>query len=146
MMTKRILYWEDITEGAEIPAITLELSMKRMIMAACGTRDLYPLHYDRDFARALGQKDVIPNVIFLGGMLSRCLTDWTGPSGKIRKLGFVPATPSYLGDTITAGGRVTKKYVDSSDHKVDCGLTVTKQDGSIVVNCHATIVLPSKAN
>jgi acyl dehydratase len=143
-MTRRMLCWEDVSEGMEIPPISLELTMRRMMMAVCGTRDLYPLHHDRDFARAMGQKDMVPNILFLGAFLGRCLTDWTGPTGKIRKLSVVAGTPSYPGETITASGRVTKKYVSDGDHKIDCHLVVTKADASTIVNCRATVIIPSK--
>lgn len=138
------LYWEDVAEGTEIPPISLELTMKRLIMAVCGTRDFYPVHHDRDFARDSGHKDIFVNQMFLQGFLGRCLTDWTGPEGKLRKLSIVMIAPNYLGDTITARGRVTRKYVENDEHKADCELVVTKQDGTVTVNSQATVALLSK--
>lgn len=135
------LYWEDVAEGTEIPPISLELTMKRLIMAVCGTRDFYPVHHDRDFARDSGHKDIFVNQMFLQGFLGRCLTDWTGPEGKLRKLSIVMIAPNYLGDTITARGRVTRKYVENDEHKADCELVVTKQDGTVTVNSQATVAL-----
>lgn len=143
-MARSPLYWEEVSAGEEIPPISLELTVRRLIMAVCGTRDLYPLHHDRDFARAMGQKDMVPNILFLGGFLGRCLTDWMGPAGKIRKLGLKAGAPSYPGDTITASGRVMRKYFDDAGHWVDCHLSVTRQDSSTIVDCRATVMLPTR--
>ncbi len=145
MVARSPLYWEEVTEGEEVPPISLELTVRRLVMAVCGTRDLYPLHHDRDFARAMGQKDMVPNILFLGAFLGRCLTDWMGPSGKIRKLGLKAGTPCYPGDTITASGRVTRKYCDDGGHWVDCRLSVTKQDASTIVDGRATLMLPARS-
>lgn len=138
------LYWEDVAEGTEISPISLELTMKRLIMAVCGTRDFYPVHHDRDFARNSGHKDIFVNQMFLQGFLGRCLTDWTGPAGRLRKLSIAMTVPNHLGDTITARGRVIRKYVENDENKADCELVVTKQDGTVTVNSQATVALPSK--
>ncbi|MFC1944662.1 MaoC/PaaZ C-terminal domain-containing protein [Chloroflexota bacterium] len=143
-MVSDMLYWEDVAEGSEISPISLELTMKRMIMAVCATRDYYPVHHDRDFARNSGHKDIFVNQMFLQGFLGRCLTDWTGPEGRLRKLSIEMIVPNYLGDTITANGRVTRKYLIDGELRVDCDLIVTKQDGTATVNSQATIALPSK--
>jgi acyl dehydratase len=138
------LHWEDVAEGTEISPISLELTMKRLIMAVCGTRDFYPVHHDRDFAHNSGHKDIFVNQMFLQGFLGRCLTDWTGPEGRIRKLSISMIVPNYLGDTITATGRVIRKYAENDEHRADCDLVVTKQDGTVTVNSQATVALPSK--
>ncbi len=138
------LCWEDVAEGTEISPISLELTMKRLIMAVCGTRDFYPVHHDRDFARNSGHKDIFVNQMFLQAFLGRCLTDWVGPESRLRKLSIAMIVPNYLGDTITARGKVSRKYVENDEHRADCELVVTKQDGTVTVNSQATVALPSK--
>jgi len=138
------VFWEDVGPGMDIPAVSLELDMVRMIMAAAGTRDLYPIHHDREFAREAGHKDMLVNVISQGGFLGRCITDWTGPAGKLRRLRVASAFPCYLGDMIMAFGKVTRKYVEDGEHRVDCQLYITKQDGVVGVNSEASVVLPSR--
>ena len=144
-MANHVIYWENVTEGSEIPPVVIELTMKRMMMAVCATRDFYPLHHDQEFARAAGHKDIVVNVQFLEGFLGRCLTDWTGPEGKIRKLSLATTMPNYLGDTITAKGKVSGKYVEKGNHNVDCELVMLKQDGMVTANSRATVILPAKS-
>ena len=144
-MAGGILYWDDAAEGNEIPSVSLEITRNRIMMIVCATRDIFPLHHDPEFARASGYKGPTVATAFLQGLLGRCITDWTGPSGKIRRLSLTLKAPSYAGDTISAGGKVTRKYVDNGDHKLDCRLVVVNQDGSTTVDSEATVVVPSRS-
>jgi acyl dehydratase len=140
----RRLYWEDVVEGDEIPAVSLEITWNRIVMIVAATRDIFPLHHDPEFAQAAGYKAPAVATAFLQGLLGRCLTDWTGPTGKIRRLGLKLNAPTLAGDTISAGGKVARKYVENGDHKVDCELAVIRQDGITTVDAEATVVVPSK--
>ncbi|MFC1848521.1 MaoC family dehydratase N-terminal domain-containing protein [Chloroflexota bacterium] len=143
-MASKILYWEDVVEGSEIPSVALEITRHRIVMIVSATRDIFPLHHDPDFARAAGYRAPAVATAFLQGFLGRCLTDWTGPTGKIRKLGLKLRAPAVAGDSISAGGKVTRKYMENGDHKVDCELSVVKQDGITAVDAEATVIVPSR--
>lgn len=142
-MLYKTIYWEDVAEGDSIPKVSIELTRDRIVMIVCGTRDIFPLHHDIDFAMASGYKAPAVPIAFLQGLLGRCLTDWTGPTGKIRKISLSLNSPNYQGDTIDVTGRVTRKYVDVGNHKVDCELSVTKQDGTVSARAQATVIIPS---
>lgn len=144
LVTSGALYWEDVAQGAEIPSVSLEITRNRLVMIVSATRDIFPLHHDEEFARAAGHRAPAVATAFLQGLLGRCLTDWTGPEGRIRRLGLTLKAATYAGDTVSAGGRVARKYVDNNDHKVDCELAVVTQDGTTTVTAEATVVIPSR--
>jgi len=139
------LYWEDVTERDIIPSVSLELTRDRMVMIVCGTRDIFPLHHDMDFALASGYKAPAAPIAFLQGLVGRCLTDWTGPAGKIHKISLILNSPNYQGDMISVSGKVVKKFVDNGEHKLDCELAVTKQDNTVSATARATMTLPVKS-
>ena len=143
-MIRRKLHWEDVAEGDEIPTVSLEITRNRIVMIVSATRDIFPLHHDEDFARAAGYKAPAVAIAFLQGMLGRCLTDWTGPTGKIRRLSLNLKAPAYAGDTVSAGGRVARKYVENGEHRVDCELAVVTQDGTTTVAAEATVLVPPR--
>ena len=143
-MASGALYWEDVAQGTEIPPVSLDITRNRVVMIVSATRDIFPLHHDDDFARAAGHKAPAVATAFLQGLLGRCLTDWTGPAGRIRRLGLTLKAASYAGDTVSAGGQVARKYMDSGDHKLDCELAVVTQDGTTTVTAEATVVVPSR--
>jgi 3-oxo-4,17-pregnadiene-20-carboxyl-CoA hydratase beta subunit len=138
------IYWEDVAEGDSLPKVSLELTRDRIVMIVCGTRDIFPLHHDVEFARSMGYKAPAAPIAFLQGLLGRCLTDWTGPTGKIRKIGLFLNSPNYQGDTIDVTGKVTRKYVDADNHEVDCELVLMKQDGTVSARARATVIIPSR--
>jgi acyl dehydratase len=139
------IYWEDVREGDSIPRVSLELTRDRMVMIVCGTRDIFPLHHDDEFARSMGYKAAAAPIAFLQGLLGRCLTDWAGPMAKIRRISLLLDSPSYQGDTIDVTGKVTGKYVDTGSHKVDCELAVTKQDGTVSARAQAIVSIPVRS-
>jgi len=139
------IYWEDVSEGDSIPKVSLELTRDRIVMIICGTRDIFPLHHDVEFARSMGYKAPAAPIAFLQGLLGRCLTDWTGPTGKIRKISLLLNSPNYQGDTISVTGKVIKKYVETDNHRVDCELVVTKQDGTVSAKAQAIVTIPGKS-
>jgi len=48
------------------------------------------------------------------------------------------------GDDLRITGKVTKKYVDSGEHRVDLEILMSTQDGP-VTPCTATLTLPSRS-
>jgi acyl dehydratase len=58
-MSKQV-YFEDITAGDEIPHRVVEtLTTRSIVKWAAAVKDFYEIHYDKDFARAVGMRDVI---------------------------------------------------------------------------------------
>lgn len=139
------LYWEDVREGDIVPGVSLELTRERMVMIVCGTRDIFPLHHDVDFAIASGYRAAAAPIAFIQGFVGRCLTDWTGPIGKIRKISLVLNSPNYQGDTISVSGKVVKKFVNGGEHNLDCELGITKQDNTVSATAKAVVMLPIRA-
>lgn len=139
------LYWEDVREGDIVPGVSLELTRDRMVIIVCGTRDIFPLHHDMNFALASGYKAPAAPIAFIQGFVGRCLTDWTGPTGKIRKISLVLNSPNYQGDSISVSGKVAQKFVTNGEHKLDCVLAVTKQDNTVSATARAIVALPVRS-
>src|SRR5262245_24641016 len=99
--------WVSVSEGEELPGVTFPLTMRAMMVAVGGTRDLYAIHHDREFARENGARDIFVNTMFYEALFGRIATDWAGPEAFLRKLRFSMKSPNCLGDTITSRGRVT---------------------------------------
>jgi acyl dehydratase len=114
-------------------------------MMVCGTRDIFPLHHDIDFARASGYMAPAAPMAFIQGFIGRCLTDWTGPTGKIRKVHLVLNSPNYQGDTVSVSGKVAQKFVANGEHNLECELAVTRQDNTVSATARAIVALPVKS-
>ena len=77
----------DVKVGEALPAISIPITLQRLVMEAGANRDLSLIHHDGDVARATGAPDAFANTYFLMGMFERLMRDWAGPSARIRKIG-----------------------------------------------------------
>jgi acyl dehydratase len=135
--------WDDVHEGDELGSTTLDVTMRRLMMDVSGTRDLYPIHHDREFAKANGARDIFVNTMFYEGLFGRLATDWAGPESFLRKLRFSMNAPNCLGDTIISRGWVVRPYVDDGAHLVDLEIHLDNQLGPDATVAYLTIELPA---
>ncbi len=133
--------WEDVQEGDDLEGFTLELTATRMVLAVSGTQDVYPIHHDPAFARAAGHADIFLNTAFIRGCLCRLLTDWIGPDGFVKSLGFQMRRPNLMGETIGVRGRVKKKRPEG---RVDVEAWIETARGVTVAGT-ASVILPRAA-
>ncbi len=119
MSTHEQKSWHDIDELEDIGSLTFPITMRALMIDVAGTRDLYPIHHDRDFAKRNGARDIFVNTMFYEGLFGRIATDWAGPESFLRKLSFRMQGPNCLGDTIVSRGWVTKKYRQDDRKLVD---------------------------
>jgi acyl dehydratase len=137
-------HWEDVKVGDELPGFSLALTMTRMVLQVSGTQDFYPVHHDRDFARAGGHADIFVNTGFLRAALGRLLTDWMGDAGFLARLGFQMRRPHLLGDTITVRGRVTDCRREGAHGAVDLDVWVENPRDGAATPGRATVHLPRR--
>lgn len=135
-------YCDEVKVGALLPSLFMPITVTRCVMLASATRDFAPHHHNRQYAQDQVQaRDMFLNTPFNLGMLSRFVTDWAGPLGRVRRLRLAMGKNICAGDDMTIGGRVIRKYVDGDDHCVDVAIEVDTQDGP-AYGASSTVVLP----
>ena len=138
------VHFEDVKEGQELPSLSMDMTLTKLVMAASATRDWQPMHHDRDYARNRSKaKDIFVNTGFNMGMMCRAITDWAGPRAFITKLSFKMERSIYLGETMTITGKVTGKRVEDGKNLVDVDLLVSNQDGP-TTPASVTVELPAR--
>jgi acyl dehydratase len=135
--------WDDVAEGAAIPAVVDEISFRRVIMNPGATGDYFPGHYDRDYARRQGQPTIYANSLHLFGLLDRAVTEWAGPLSFLVRRNVRLHSSMYAGDTVTVSGTVTGKRVDGDARLVDLDLAMTNQHGDAICTAAVTVRLAS---
>lgn len=138
------LFWEDVHVGDELPAIRMPINMTRCVFMASATRDFSPQHSNPDYARnRSGTRDVFVNTQFNMGMVSRLATDWAGSSAIVRRVKIRMKENVCAGDDMIVTGRVTRKFVDKGEHRVDIDVMISNQERP-ATPCEATVALPSR--
>ena len=97
----------DVEVGAKLPELVLYGAPTFIVSTAIATRDYQDVHHDRDKAQAKGSKDIFVNILTDTGLVERFITDWAGPTARVRSIKLRLGVPWYAYDTVTFSGEVT---------------------------------------
>ncbi len=134
--------WTDVEEGDELDGLIFPITMRTLVIDAAGTRDLYPIHHDREFAKEHGARDIFVNTMFYEGLFGRIATDWAGPEAFLRKLRFAMNGPNCLGDTISSRGWVSRKYQEDGRKLLDLEIHLDNEVEKDATIANLSIELP----
>ncbi|MBI4233593.1 MAG: dehydratase [Chloroflexi bacterium] len=138
------LFYEDVVEGAELPPKAKgPLTVTDLVKFAGASGDYAKIHHDREYAKKEGG---LPDIILHGqaklAFLGHLVTDWIGPSGFVKKLGASYRGMDEVGVTITARGKVVRKYVEGRQGLVDLELWLENSKGEKSAVGSATVMVP----
>lgn len=134
------LSFEDVREGQELPSVVLPVTLSRCVMDAAATRDFFPGHHDRDYARGQNARDAYLNTMFLHGFVDRVVTDWAGPTARVRRRTLRMIAPVCSGDTMQA--RATVVRCDAAAAVVDVDVWIHTEQG-LCATALVSVVVPS---
>jgi hypothetical protein len=99
--------------GDTLPELSIDVTPTFVVSTALATRDFQDVHHDRDAAVARGSKDIFLNILTDTGLVQRYVTDWAGPSARVKGISIRLGVPAYAYDTLVFSGSVTE--VDGDD-------------------------------
>lgn len=135
--------WQDVAVGDSIGMLAFPITVSRLVIVSGAQRDFNAIHHNADFARATGAPDMYVNSLFLQGMWERLVRDYIGPSGRIWSLGgFRMRTFNCPGDTVTASGTVSEKWIDGDRAMIRIDLRSDNKAGLTVGPGFVTAELP----
>ena len=103
------LNYADVQVGDKLPELAIDITSGLIVGGAIATRDYEPVHHDKSVAQAAGLPDVFMNILTSQGLMSRFVTDWSGPEAVIKKLDLRLGAPNVPGMVMTITGEVTEK-------------------------------------
>jgi len=133
------LQFGDVSVGDELPPLAIPLTRSLIVATAIASRDYQDVHHDPGLAQERGSKDIFMNILTTNGLVGRYITDWSGPTGVIKKVSIRLGAPNYPGDTMTLTGSVTS--VDAADRSVEVTLRGANSLGDHVSGT-VKVVLP----
>ena len=138
------VFWEDVSEGSEIPALVKNPTTRQLVQYAGASGDFYEIHYDRDFAESTGLPGVIIHGALKNAFLGQLVTDWAGPSGMVKRLTCQYRGMDVPGEPITARGTVSRVYQENGENLVECQIWLENAQGENTTPGSATVALPSR--
>lgn len=141
-------FWEDVKEGEELPAVTLDVPYGRVIMNVAATRDFFAGHNNPFYAQSQGQKTIYVSTMFLQAFVDRVVTDWAGPRAFIRRRRLQIRGSVFAGDAITGTATVARRYEEDAPwpfrHLADVEVSVRNQDGDLCCSATVTVAVPAR--
>ncbi len=139
------VYFEDVSEGDEIPNLKKNCSTQQLVLWAAGSGDFYQIHYDKDFAQSTGLKDIIVHGALKNAFLGQLLHDWAGAKGNVKKFGCDYRGMDDAKQDIDCRGVVTKKYQDGGENLVELDIWTENPDGKKTTPGTGLVALPARA-
>jgi acyl dehydratase len=142
-MGEQKLFFEDVNEGDEAPALTHELTRTDLVMYAGASGDFNPMHTDEVKAKEAGLPSVFGHGMFSAGFLATALTNYVG-IGNLKRYKVRFAKQTWPGEIFTTQIKVTAKRKEDGDSLVDLECALLNGDGEVKVQGEATAALPSR--
>lgn len=137
------LNYADVNVGDKLPELSIDITTGLIVGGAIATRDYEPVHHDKSVAQAAGLPDVFMNILTSQGLMSRYVTDWSGPEAVIRKLDLKLGAPNVPGMVMTISGEVTDK--DDSSGLISIAVIGENNIWGMHMQGTVNIVLPQEA-
>ena len=125
--------FEDVKVGDRLPPIQRIIRLANMVAYGAATWDFIRLHYDIEYAKAIGLNAPVVDGQMFGAYLSQLVLSWTGPRAFIRKLSFQNRGMVFPGDQISCYGVVKSTSEIRGDFLVECDLWIDNQKNERVV-------------
>jgi acyl dehydratase len=138
------VYYEDVNVGDEIPTLVKNCTTQQLVMWATGSGDMYPIHYDKDFAVGSSLPGIIVHGALKNAFLGQMLHDWIGEKGEIKKFNCQYRSMDVPNEDIICRGVVTNKARDGGLNLVELDIWTEKASGEKTSPGKATVVLPSR--
>jgi acyl dehydratase len=134
---------DKVAVGDMLPELSYDVTSTTVVLGALAARDWRPMHHDHHFAvERQGVKDIFLNSPNQAAWLERFVTDWTGPKGRLGRVGFTMRDSVFPGDTMVIEGTVREVETDATG----CGwvtldLTI-RVDDRLCTRAFAKVAVP----
>jgi acyl dehydratase len=134
MAERKQLRYADVREGDEIPKFEVKnLTRTDIVKYAGASGDFNPIHHDETFAKGAGYPTVFAHGMLNAGFVSKGLTDYVGRQ-NLRKFSVSFRNQVWPGDTITCGGKVTRKFEEKGEKRIEGELFAVNQKGEVAIS------------
>ncbi len=138
-------YWDDVKEGDEVPAVTFNVTLQRLVITAGGNRDFNQVHHNDRVAKAQGAPEAYANNGFIQGMWGRTVREYIGLDGNIKKVGpFRMRVFNTVGEIVTTKGTVKRKWQEKGENLVELEIWSEHSQGVSVGPGPVLVSLPAK--
>ena len=141
-MARQELSFAKVNEGDVLPPFVLEnITRTDIVKYAGASGDFNPIHHDETFAKSASYPSVFAHGMLSAGLLGKCLTDYVGRANlRVYRVSF--RSQVWPGDTLTCTGKVTRKFEEKGEQRIEGELTATTQRGEVAIQGSFVAAVP----
>lgn len=126
--------------GDELPTRSHTPTNVSLFLYNAAVWNAHRIHYDEGYTTDIeGHPGVVVDGPLQGDWLSQVALNWIGDNGRLVDFSYSNRRASYLGETLTSGGRITS--IDPASRTVALELYVRNEAGEVISPGEATVVL-----
>jgi acyl dehydratase len=110
--------FDAISPGEQLPELVVDLSPTMIIAGALASQDFQDVHHDFLMSAQRGHPTIFMNMMTLSGLVSRFVTDWSGPDCIVRAHTLRLGRPNYAGDKLRLSATVAATAVEQGRRQV----------------------------
>ena len=139
-------YYEDATVGDEVPAVTMHMTVQRLVIEAGANRDFSPHHHNTELCQSENIPEMFMNNGFVQAMWERTYQEYIGLGGRVKKVGpFRMRVFNTVTDSIVTTGVVKRKWQADGENLVELEMWSENSKGVSVGPGPVLVALPSKS-
>lgn len=132
-----------VAVGEKLPPLTIDITAGLIVGGAIASRDFTPVHHEKAAAQAAGLPDIFMNILTSNGLMSRYVTDWTGPEATVKRIDVKLGAPNLPGMTMTITGEVTAR--DDAAGTIDVSVSGDNNVWGTHMSGMVRVALPKEA-
>jgi len=138
------VYWEDVSEGMEIPKVVKHPTPQSLVRYAGASGDFNVIHYNETLAKAQRLPGIIVHGALKNAYLGHLLTDFVGLEGQVKKYGAQYRGMDFPDEDLLCRGIITRKYEENGEFLADLEIWTENPRGEKTSPGYATVALPSR--
>lgn len=143
-VSKQGVRFEDVKEGAGLPAEPLRLNVP-IIIRWCAATEIFVRrdHFDLGYVQKYTDlKDIVGGGVWATTYLMQRVKNWAGVDGWVWKMSAQTRSHMFPGDVLSTWGHVSKTYIQNGLGYVEMEAKLKRQDDADVVIANVVVVLP----
>jgi hydroxyacyl-ACP dehydratase HTD2-like protein with hotdog domain len=131
---------DTVKAGDELPRREHTPTNVSLFLYNAAVWNAHRIHYDAPYTTEVERHPgIVVDGPLQGDWLTQVALNWLGEDGTLTRFSYSNRRASYLGETLTSGGRVVS--VDPSNRTIELELFITNESGEVITPGAATVVL-----
>lgn len=140
MQHKQANYQRSVSEGEALPERQITPDNVQLFLYNAVLFNGHRIHFDEPYAKNVeGYPGLVIAGPMLGDWLNQCVEEWLGDDGRLVSIDYSNRQASYIGETLTSGGKVLA--FDPVSGEIQLEVFIRNEAGEVITPGTAVAVL-----